>query len=105
MKVFERIVLYSVLVALIALVFYMFLINDDFGNKGAIQEEVKAKRIVIVNDEGQEVIKLGFFQDSGAIVFFDKAGTLVASMLGDKNGGKIALFDKARTCVVAMGAG
>jgi len=55
MKAFERIFLYSVLAIL---VFYVFLVDNKVESKVAIQEEIKARRIAIVNDAGQEVVKL-----------------------------------------------
>ena len=55
MKAAERIFLYTVLAIL---VFYVFLVDGNVESQVAIQEEIRAKRIVIVNDAGQEVIKL-----------------------------------------------
>jgi len=76
---------------------------EGIGNKGAIQEDIRAKSIVIVNDEGQEVIRLGSFQDGNGIIgITDKAGALVVSMGADKDGGKIGLFNKAGTSIANM---
>ena len=55
MKAFERIFLYSVLVIL---VFYVFLVDNNAESQVAIQEEIRARSIVIVNDVGQEVVLL-----------------------------------------------
>jgi hypothetical protein len=55
MKAFERIFLYTVLAVLI---FYVFLVDGNVESQVAIQEEIRARSIIIVNDEGQEVIKL-----------------------------------------------
>ena len=48
MKAFERIFLYSVLALL---VFYVFLVDGNIESKATIQEEVRARSIVIVNSE------------------------------------------------------
>lgn len=50
MKSFERIFLYSILAILF---FYVFLVDGNVESKVAIQEEIRARRIVIVNDEGR----------------------------------------------------
>ena len=49
MKAFERIFLYTVLAVLI---FYMFLVDGNVESQVAIQEEIRARSIIIVNDEG-----------------------------------------------------
>jgi hypothetical protein len=76
---------------------------EGIGNKGAIQEDIRAKSIIIVNDEGQEVIRLGSFQEGNGIIgITDKAGTTVASMGAGKDGGRISITNKAGTPVVDM---
>jgi len=76
---------------------------EGIGNKGAIQEDIRAKSIVIVNDEGQEVIRLGSFQDGNGIIgITDKAGTPIAIMGAGKDGGRISITNKAGTPVVDM---
>ena len=55
MKKFERIFFYSVLAVL---VFYVFLVDSKIESKEAIQEEIRVRSIIIVNDTGQEVVKL-----------------------------------------------
>ena len=78
MKALERIFLYSILAILI---FYVFLIDNKVESQVAIQEEIRARRIVIVNDEGQPVVVLW----------------------ADKNGGKISILNKVGTSLVSMG--
>jgi hypothetical protein len=53
MKKLERIFLYTVLAML---VFYVFLVDGNVESKVAIQEEIRARHIVIVNDAGREVV-------------------------------------------------
>ena len=55
MKAFERIFLYSILAVL---VIYVFLVDSNVEGKVAIQEEIRAKSISIMNNAGQEVVSL-----------------------------------------------
>jgi hypothetical protein len=100
MKALERIFLYSVLAIL---VFYVFLVDGNVESKVAIQEEIRARRIVIVNDAGQEVVRLltndednGVVQiHNGVVQIYNKDGTLVAEMRVSKNdNGEILVGNK-----------
>jgi len=93
MKAFERIFLYSVLAIL---VFYVFLVDNKVESKEAIQEEIRARRIVIVNDVGKEVVKLlTNDEDNGVVQIYNKDGTLVAEMRVSKNdNGEILVGNK-----------
>ena len=93
MKALERIFLYTVLAIL---VFYVFLVDDNVESKVAIQEEIKARRIAIVNDAGQEVVKLlTNDEDNGVVQIYNKDGTLVAEMRVSKNdNGEILVGNK-----------
>lgn len=100
MKVFERIFLYAVLAILM---FYVFLVDGNVESKVAIQEEIRARRIVIVNDAGREVVKLltndednGVVQIyNGVVQIYNKYGTLVAEMRVSKNdNGEILVGNK-----------
>lgn len=83
MKKLERIFLYSVLAIL---VFYVFLADNNVESQVAIQEEIRARRIAIVNDVGQEVVKLlTNDEDNGVVQIYNKDGTLVAEMRVSKN--------------------
>lgn len=78
MKSFERIFLYSMLAILF---FYVFLIDGNVESQEAIQEEIRARRIVIVNDAGQEVVTLlANAKNNGAIVIGNKDGTPLVFM-------------------------
>ncbi|GAG00245.1 unnamed protein product, partial [marine sediment metagenome] len=79
MKAFERIFLYTVLAILI---FYVFLVDNKVESQVAIQEEIRAKSISIVNDMGQEVVKL-FTNDknNGRVQIYTKSGNPVVSMI------------------------
>ena len=100
MKALERIFLYS---ALAILFFYVFLVDGNVESKVGIQEEIRARRIVIVNDTGQEVVKLltndednGVVQiHNGVVQIYNKNGTLVAEMRVSKNdNGEILVGNK-----------
>lgn len=91
MKAFERVLLYSVLAVL---VFYVFLIDSKVESKVAIQEEIRARSISIINDAGQEVISLCTIEDGGAIIIANKAGTFVATMGAPEDYGIIAVLNK-----------
>ena len=83
MKVFERIFLYTVLAIL---VFYVFLVDGNVESRVAIQEEIRARRIVIVNDAGQEVVELSTnVEDNGLVVIYNKSGNAVAGMIVGEN--------------------
>ena len=100
MKAFERIFLYSILMLL---VFYVFFVDGNVESKAAIQDEIRARSIVIVNDEGREVVKLltndegnGVVQIyNGVVRIFNKEGSLVAEMRVSKDdSGEILVVDK-----------
>ncbi len=122
MKVFERILLYSVLMVL---VFYVFLVDGNVESQVAIQEEIRARSIVIVNDAGQEVLSLCALETGGTILIADKAGTPITiiginkegngligiankagtpgvTMKVDENGGRVSIMNKDGTCVAYM---
>jgi hypothetical protein len=101
MKKLERIFLYSVLAIL---VFCVFLVDNNAESQAVIQEEIRARRIVIVNDAGQEVVNLGTYEGNGTISIFNKAGTLVVDMLVLEGGGGIATANKTGTLIAMMGA-
>ena len=100
MKSFERIFLYSMLAILF---FYVFLVDGNVESQEAIQEEIRAKRIIIVNDEGQEVVWLSADKDGyGGIVIDNKDGTSVAGMVADENGGSMEIRNKDGNLVASM---
>ncbi len=84
MKKLERIFLYTVLAIL---VFYVFLVDGNVESRVAIQEEILANRIAIVNDEGQEVVMLSANADGGVIRVDNEDGVYVAFMSAAPNGG------------------
>lgn len=101
MKSFERIFLYSVLALLVC---YVFLVDGNVESKEIIQEEIRARRIVIVNDAGQEVVELSInVENNGLIVIYNKSGNIVSCMLGDVDGGLMSVFNKDRETVTMMG--
>ena len=93
MKTLERIFLYTVLAIL---VFYVFLLDGNVESKVAIQEEIRARRIAIVNDVGREVVRLKTNdEDNGVVQIFNKDGSLVAEMRVSKNdSGEILVANK-----------
>jgi len=101
MKAFERIFLYSVLAVL---VFYVFLVDSNVESKVAIQEEIRARSIVIVNDAGQVAVRLWVYEGGGGVTVYHKNGTLVASMRAYESGGGTTFLNKAGAIVASIGA-
>ena len=103
MKAFERIFLYSVLMVLVV---YVFLVDGNVESKVAIQDHFMAKRISIMNNEGQEVVLLWTTTDGiGPINIVNKTGTMVAGMTSSEDGdGRVAINNKAGTPVALMAA-
>ncbi len=100
MKAFERIFLYSILAIL---VFYVFLVDGNVESKVAIQEEIRARSISIVNDTGQVVVNLHASEDGGVIFISNKAGARVALMGASKDGdGGIGVYNKAGNTVAGI---
>ena len=96
MKSLERIFLYSVLAIL---VFYVFLVDGNVESQVVIQEEIRARRIVIVNDAGQEVVELSTnVENNGLVVIYNKSGNRVA-LIGNNilQGGVISIYNKDGT--------
>ena len=93
MKKLERIFLYTVLAIL---VFYVFLVDENVESKVALQEEIRAKRIAIVNDEKREVIRLlTNDEDTGVVQMFNKEGSLVVEMrVSKEDSGEILVANK-----------
>ena len=66
----------------------------------AIQEEIIARRISIVNDAGQEVVKLFDENEGGVMVVTNKDGTLVAGMgVNENDNGEIRVYNKNRNVI------
>jgi len=101
-KSFERFFLYSVLAIL---VFYVFLVDVNVESKVSIQEEIRARRIVIVNDEGQKVVMLCADSRTGVggrVDIFNGDGASVAFMSGGKKGGGIVINNKYGNLAIIM---
>ncbi len=102
MKALERIFLYSVLAIL---VFYVFLVDGNVESQVAIQEEIKARSIAIVNDEGQEVIMLCADSRTGGggrVDILNGNGTSGLFMSAGKKGGGIGVKDKYGNLVITI---
>lgn len=93
MKKPERIFLYSMLAILF---FYVFLVDGNVESQVAIQEEIRARRIVIVNDKGQGTIfiKSDEFYGGGQIQIYNKYHQVVVRIAVDSNNeGSINISD------------
>jgi len=101
MKALEKIFLYSILTIL---VFYVFFVDGNVESKVAIQEEIRARSIVIVNDAGQGVVRLWVYEGGGGITVHNKDGNIVASMRAISSGGGITFLNKAGTIVADIGS-
>ncbi|PKP61437.1 hypothetical protein CVT91_03245 [Candidatus Atribacteria bacterium HGW-Atribacteria-1] len=87
--------LYSVLALL---VFYVFLVDGNVESKVAIQEEIRARSIVIVDDEGQEAIVLR----ASCISMHNDEGKMIIALFASRHGGVIAVCNKAGKVVARM---
>ena len=83
MKKLERIFLYTVLAIL---VFYVFLVDGNVESQSSVYEEIRARRIVIVDDKGNPVILIEDADEIGGVWTFYKDGSLGAFM-GMRNNG------------------
>ena len=103
MKALERIFLYLVLALLVS---YVFLVDGNVESQVAIQEEIRARRIVIVNDAGQEVVKLlANDENNGVVVINNKNSNLIAIMGASNDGNEVmGLCNKDENPVASMGA-
>jgi len=100
MKAFERIFLYSILAVL---VFYVFLVDGNVESKVAIQEKIYARRIVIVNDAGQEIVWLFANKDgNGVIGVCNKDGTTTAGIGASESGGTMEIYNDEGQKVVVL---
>jgi hypothetical protein len=101
MKAFERIFLYSVLAIL---VFYVFLADNNAESQVVIQEEIRARRIVIVNDEGRNVILMEVTKDdNGQIIVKNKNDIPVVVMGAEEyDNGVIIVTNKNNIPAVGM---
>ena len=100
MKTFERIFLYTVLTIL---VFYVFLVDGNVESQAVIQEEIRARSIVIVNDAGQEVVELFATDDGGGMIGINnKTGNRVVGIADFEDSGMIGIYNKTGTPVVFM---
>lgn len=103
MKLFERIFLYLV-IAILA--FHVFLVDDKVESQGAIQNEIRARRISIVNNEGLDVVRLtSSVQNNGGIYIRDKDGNNVAFLIASGEGGFMSILNKyGQSCVLLRGS-
>jgi len=100
MKKLERILIYSVLTIL---VFYVFLIDGNVESQVAVQKDIRAKRIVIVNDAGQEVVWL--FADeggNGVIGVCNKDGITTAGIGASESGGTMEIYNDEGQKVIML---
>jgi len=102
MKKFERIFLYSMLAILF---FYVFLVDGNVESQEVVQQEIRARRIIIVNDLGQEVVELSInVKNNGLVVIYNKSGNVVAGMGANEDAGIITAHNKDGKTVAVMGA-
>jgi len=102
MKKFERIFLYSMLAILF---FYVFLVDGNVESQEVVQQEIRARRIIIVNDLGQEVVELSTnVKNNGLVVIYNKSGNVVAGMGASEDGGIITAHNKDGNAVIGIGA-
>lgn len=94
MKKFERIFIYSILAMLVCGVVLFVLIDNNAKSQAVIQEEIRARNIIIVDDRGNEALKISFNKNGGIINIYNKAGKCPAEMAIDDDGfGYIIIHD------------
>jgi hypothetical protein len=77
-KTFERIFLYSILAILF---FYVFLVDGKVESKVAIQEEIVARHVTIMNDAGGPVVVLSAYENGNrGVGVFNKSGKAIGSL-------------------------
>lgn len=84
--------------------FQLFLVDNKVESQVRVQDEIRAKRIIVVNDKGQKFVEIGTYEEGGAVSVFNKAGTIVY-IFTDKIGGGISVVNKAGHIITAMGYG
>ncbi|MBU4349984.1 hypothetical protein KJ830_03260 [bacterium] len=85
--------------------FYVFLVDGNVESQVVIQEEIKARRIVIVNDAGQEVVELSTdVENNGGVVILNKSGNNVVIMGAYEYGGIMSVYNKDGKTHAVMGA-
>jgi hypothetical protein len=85
-------------------VFYVFLVDVNVESQEVIQQEIRARRIVIVNDAGQEVVELSTNdENNGGVIIYNKNGNLVAKMGVSEDGGGVGINYKNGISAVYMG--
>ncbi len=101
MKILERIFLYSV-IAIMA--FHLFLVDEKVESQVTVQEEIRTKRISIVNDAGKEVIWLGASKkgDGGIFIRNKDDASVVNMLVSESGGGTITVSNKTGYPIVTM---
>jgi hypothetical protein len=99
------------------------------NKKPDIAEEVRAKKIVLVDEQGKEVMVMGKINNASTIAMFDSKGKIrfgtraddegssiylsdskektrlnLSSSDDDDNGGSMAIYNKTNECVVQLNA-
>jgi translation initiation factor IF-1 len=101
MKVFERIFLYSIIAILI---FHVFLVDERVESQPSFSEEIRTKKITIVNNEGAGVIELYSYSAGGVILVKNKRdveSVTIGTAVG--GGGNISVKKEDGTVVAIMG--
>ncbi len=101
MKILERIFLYSV-IAIMA--FHLFLVDSKVESQVTVQEEIRAKRISIVNDAGKEVVWLGASKkgDGGLFIRNKDGASVVNTLVSESGGGTVTVSNKTGYPIVTM---
>jgi hypothetical protein len=100
MKLFERIILYTV-IAIMA--FHVFMVDDKAESQVVIQEQIRARRISIVNDQGREVIGIRTTPENGGVIaMYGQNSNAELVMASSNTGGRIVTFNKNNGVGIAI---
>ena len=67
------------------------------ANTNSVPDEIKAKRFVVVGDDGKVMLVLGSIEDGGSIGVVGKDEKLAALISSSENGGDIFVYGKDKT--------
>jgi len=74
------------------------------ANTNSVPDEIKAKRFVVVGDDGKVMLVLGSIEDGGSIGVVGKDEKLAALISSSENGGDIFVYGKDEKVAASIGS-
>lgn len=94
MRKFERIFIYSVLAMLVCGVVLFAFIDNNAESQAAVQEEIRARNIIIIDDQGNEVLRISANKNGGIINIYSRDGkSPLEAGIDDDGFGYIIIYD------------